>query len=76
MTASRTPFRLDYWLPDPKLEGLVSGYHHYTVDPGQGRRHHDVFFPGCANIRVQVDGAPSDLLTAEEYATLTAGENA
>lgn len=56
MTASRTPFHLDYWPPDPRLEGLVSGYHHYTVDPGQGRRHHDVFFPGWANIRVQVDG--------------------
>ncbi|WP_214106025.1 glycine cleavage system protein GcvH [Acrocarpospora catenulata] len=26
--------------------------------------------------RVRVDGEPSDLLTAEEYATLTAGENA
>lgn len=45
-------FDLDYWLPDPRLQGLVSGYHRYAIDPGPGRRHDDVFFPGWTNIRV------------------------
>jgi AraC-like DNA-binding protein len=44
-------FELDYWQPDPRLAGLISGYHRYTIDPGPGRRHADVFFPGWANIR-------------------------
>lgn len=58
MTPTRAPFHLDYWLPDPRLEGLVSGYHYYAVDPGPESRHKDVFFPGWANIRVQIDGGP------------------
>ena len=49
-------FDVDYWLPDPRLEGLVSGYHRYAVDLPPGERHLDVFFPGWANLRFHVAG--------------------
>lgn len=51
-------FTLRYWRPDPRLDGLVSGYHRYAVDPGPGRRHADVFYPAWANIRLQTSGTP------------------
>ena len=50
--------QLTYVRPDPSLDGLVSGYHIYAVDPGPGRRYSDVFYPGWANIRFQTSGDP------------------
>jgi AraC-like DNA-binding protein len=49
-------FDVDYWLPDPRLDGLVSGYHRYAVALAPGERHLDVFFPAWANIRFRVAG--------------------
>ncbi|MBA2918614.1 helix-turn-helix domain-containing protein [Sphingomonas sp. MAH-20] len=49
-------FDVDYWLPDPRLDGLVSGYHRYAIEPAAGERHRDVFFPGWANMRFHVAG--------------------
>jgi len=49
-------FDVDYWLPDPRLGDLVSGYHRYAVTLGPGERHLDVFFPAWANIRFRVAG--------------------
>lgn len=51
-------FSLRYWPPDAALHGLVTGYHHYMLDPGPGRRHHDVFYPAWANLRIQTAGTP------------------
>ncbi|NNM76612.1 AraC family transcriptional regulator [Sphingomonas sp. ID1715] len=47
-------FHLDYWMPDPRLRDYVSGYHLYATAPPTGDRHHDVFFPAWANIRLLV----------------------
>jgi methylphosphotriester-DNA--protein-cysteine methyltransferase len=49
-------FDVDYWLPDPRLDGLVSGYHRYSVTLAAGERHLDVFFPAWANFRFRVAG--------------------
>ncbi|GAO40719.1 putative AraC family transcriptional regulator [Sphingomonas changbaiensis NBRC 104936] len=49
-------FDVDYWLPDPRLDGLVSGYHRYAVALPPGERHLDVFFPAWANMRFHVAG--------------------
>lgn len=49
-------FDVDYWHPDPRLEGLVSGYHRYAIALPPGERHQDVFFPAWANLRFHVAG--------------------
>jgi AraC-like DNA-binding protein len=49
-------FDVDYWLPDPRLDGLVSGYHRYSLAVPAGERHRDVFFPAWANIRFHIAG--------------------
>lgn len=56
MTASDLTFDVDYWQPDPRLDGLVSGYHRYAIALPAGQLHHDVFFPGWANIRFLIAG--------------------
>ena len=56
MMPPKLSFDVDYWLPDPRLEGLVSGYHRYAVDLPPGERHLDVFFPGWANLRFHICG--------------------
>ena len=53
---AQPPFDLDYWVPDPRLEGLVSGYHFYSVAPAPGERHQDVFFPAWTNLRFHIAG--------------------
>lgn len=49
-------FDVDFWVPDPRLEGLVSGYHRYALTLADGERHRDVFFPAWANLRFHVAG--------------------
>lgn len=49
-------FDVDFWVPDYRLEGLVSGYHRYAVTLPAGERHRDVFFPAWANLRFHVAG--------------------
>ena len=56
MQADRPAFDVQFWVPDPRLEGLVSGYHFYAVKLPAGERHRDVFFPGWANIRFHIAG--------------------
>lgn len=56
MLAPRPLFDVDFWTPDPRLDGLVSGYHLYSVDLPAGERHHDIFFPAWTNIRFHVAG--------------------
>ncbi|HYZ47919.1 MAG TPA: helix-turn-helix domain-containing protein [Sphingomonas sp.] len=51
MTDAPSRFDVEFWLPDPRLNGLVSGYHCYAVTVPEGERHHDVFFPSWANLR-------------------------
>lgn len=63
---SRADFQLEYFPPDPALAGLVSGYHRYAVAPGAGERHEDVFYPGWANIRIQIAGEPWRVRIGEE----------
>ena len=64
-------FTLHYWQPDPRLRGLVSGYHRYALDPGPGRRHADVFYPAWANIRLQTSGTPWSMrIGARDYPAL------
>lgn len=47
-----------YWRPAEALNGLVSGYHCYSVKPASSERHHDVFYPGWSNLRFQLGGDP------------------
>ena len=56
MTLPELTFDVDYWQPDPRLEGLVSGYHRYAIALPHGERHRDVFFPAWANMRFHVAG--------------------
>ncbi|HEU4970068.1 MAG TPA: helix-turn-helix domain-containing protein [Sphingomonas sp.] len=56
MMPPKLSFDVDYWLPDPRLDGLVSGYHRYSVALPAGERHCDVFFPAWANLRFRVAG--------------------
>lgn len=53
---AKLSFDVDYWLPDPRLDGLVSGYHRYAIALPPGERHLDVFFPAWANLRFHVAG--------------------
>jgi AraC-like DNA-binding protein len=47
---------LDYALPAHALARFVSGYHRYRLDLPDGGVLDDVFYPGAANIRIQVSG--------------------
>ena len=49
-------FEVDFWAPDPRLAGLVSGYHLYSAALPPGERHRDVFFPAWANLRFHTAG--------------------
>lgn len=44
-----------YWKPCAQLEGLISGYHLYTVAPPPGEVHRDVFQPAWFNLRILLD---------------------
>lgn len=44
-----------YWQPARPLDGLVSGYHLYSVTPDAGRYHADTFQPSWFNLRVLMD---------------------
>lgn len=54
--SSKLSFDVQFWTPDSRLEGLVSGYHLYSVALPPGERHRDVFFPAWANLRFHVAG--------------------
>lgn len=54
--AEAPDFEVDFQIPDPRLEGLVSGYHRYAATLPAGHSHHDIFFPAWANIRFLVEG--------------------
>lgn len=47
---------LDYARPAPALERFVSGYHRYSLSLPPGETLEDVFYPGAANVRIQVSG--------------------
>jgi len=47
---------LDYAQPAPALARFVSGYHRYRLELPEGGTLDDVFYPGAANIRIQVFG--------------------
>ncbi|TWH84681.1 helix-turn-helix protein [Novosphingobium taihuense] len=46
---------MEYWKPTAQLEGLISGYHLYSVKPPEGRTHRDVFQPAWFNLRILID---------------------
>lgn len=54
--AGATP-RMAYWQPANTLDGLVSGYHLYSVTPAAGRYHTDTFQPSWFNLRVLMNPA-------------------
>ena len=47
---------LDYAKPAPPLARFVSGYHRYSLGLPEGDTLDDVFYPGAANVRIQVSG--------------------
>ncbi len=54
--AGEPTIELDYARPAPALARFVSGYHRYSLDLPDGETLDDVFYPGAANIRIQVSG--------------------
>jgi len=46
-----------YWRPDGRLDGLVTGYHRYSIAADAVLPHRDVFFPSWAVLRIQPRGA-------------------
>lgn len=56
---------IEYWTASAALDGLVTGYHRYSVSVPPGVTFRDAFFPNWGTIRIAMDGgAPWSLTMA------------
>ena len=56
--ATKPRLMVDYAAPTPTLAPYVADYHLYLVETDNPEGHSDAFYPGAANIQIQLSGAP------------------